>query len=130
MATFKLLLCSLLIIPHIVQATEVNNIPSEDQLRSLVKSYDLYTGKTGVTVAYIPIKRPCLNVVSQGKHKEFCVINEGIDLAKLPDGGSYILLTDVWDSGVSFEYRTYSYASKCSYILSEPKPECEEPYTN
>ncbi len=106
-------------------------LPSSHSIRELMQSYDNRTGKTGDTIAYIPINRPCLNVIHHGKSSEFCAINGGREnLAESDGAGFYISLNGVMDGLVSFDYNTMWYSSHCSYSVTDKKPECEEPYTN
>ncbi|MDE1231331.1 hypothetical protein [Vibrio aestuarianus] len=103
-------------------------IPPSNELRTLIKSYDNQTGKTGDNVAYIPIGKPCLNVVTNGKHYEYCVINENENLSNSDKQGFYITLKSVSKSDVSFSYDTLWYSMSCRIFTEDQKIECDEPY--
>lgn len=108
-----------------------DKLPSSLEIRELKQSYRNRTGDTGTLIAYIPIKKPCLNILSKSKHTEFCLIDSTTeDLSKSDKAGFFITLSSVGAESVSFEYHTMWYSKKCSYFISREKPTCEQPYTN
>ena len=107
-----------------------NNLPQSDNLRELKVNYTIQDG-VGITMAYIPIDRPCLNVLHGDVHREFCFIDsETEDLSKSNGDGFYISLNSVVSKRVSFEYNTYWYSKKCRYYIGKKNPTCDKPYTN
>lgn len=116
-------------------AVVAKNLPQSDNLRELKVSYTIQDG-VGKTMAYIPIDRPCLNVLSGDEYKEFCFIDsETEDLSKSNGDGFYISLDNVTNKIVSFEYNTLWYSKKCRYYIGRKNKErknpfCDEPYTN
>lgn len=107
-----------------------NQLPPSYELRDLKTNYTIQDG-VGETIAYIPIKKPCLNVLFGGTHKEFCFIDSTTeDLSKTEGAGFYISLDTVSSKSVSFEYNTYWYSKRCRYYLDSEKPTCDQPYTN
>lgn len=106
-------------------------LPPSSEIRELQQSYNNRTGETGTTIAYIPINKPCLNVVAEGEHKEFCFIDSTTeDLSKSDKMGFYISLSTTVSSAVAFEYNTLWYSKRCRYYVGKEIPTCDEPYTN
>ncbi|MGD8122953.1 hypothetical protein [Vibrio sp. TRT 2004] len=126
---YKSMFCCLVVFSNITLAS--NKLPNSLEIRELKQNYDNRTGNTGELIAYIPIKRPCLNVLSGEKHKEFCFIDSTTeDLSKSDGAGFFITLSIVANESVSFEYHTLWYSKRCSYFTFKEKPTCDEPYTN
>ncbi|HIF9137623.1 TPA: hypothetical protein ACX6QO_002135 [Photobacterium damselae] len=130
MNIFKFCYYVLLCIPFLVEANTKNELPSSYKIRELMQSYSNNSGIIGENIAYIPVDKPCLNVLSKGINKEFCFINENENLAKSNGAGFYISLKDVDKETVYFDYHTMWYDMRCSYSTSDKKPECEQPNTN
>ncbi|MEZ8576775.1 hypothetical protein BCU90_08755 [Vibrio lentus] len=118
------------IFSSVISANE--KLPSSLDIRELKQSYQNATGDTGKLIAYIPIKKPCLNVLSEDEHKEFCFIDGSTteDLSKSDKSGFFITLSSVGLESVSFEYHTMWYSTRCRYFTFREKPTCDEPYTN
>lgn len=108
-----------------------DKLPFSLDIRELKQSYDNRTGDTGTLIAYIPIKKPCLNVLSGEEHKEFCFIDSTTqDLSKSDGAGFYITLAGITNKRVYFDYNTLWYSKECDYLIGTEKPTCDEPYTN
>ena len=103
-------------------------VPPNDELRTLIKSYRNETGETGETIAYIPIKKPCVNGIFKGKHTEYCFINKGEDLSKSDKMGFYVTLKDAVNGSVTFSYDTLWYSQNCRIFLDKQKISCDKPY--
>ncbi|MCX9542319.1 hypothetical protein IG509_12550 [Vibrio cholerae] len=102
------------------------SIPSSSQLRSLLRSYDIQTANIGETIAYIPIEKPCLNLLARNEHYEYCVINEGENLSNGDKEGFFITLDSVSESSVSFSYNTIWYSVNCRLSISDKKIKCDK----
>lgn len=126
---YNSMLFCLLVLPSITLASI--NLPNSLDIRELKQNYDNRTGITGGLIAYIPINKPCLNVLSGEEHKEFCFIDSTTeDLSKSDGAGFFITLSTIANKSVSFEYHTLWYSKRCSYFTFEENPTCEQPYTN
>ncbi|MGD8232683.1 hypothetical protein [Vibrio sp. TRT 1302] len=126
---YKSMFCYLLYFSSITLASDT--LPTSLEIRELKQNYDNRTGNTGELIAYIPIKKPCLNVLSGEKHKEFCFIDSTTeDLSKSDGAGFFITLTNLSNERVSFEYHTLWYSKKCKYYIYKEIPTCDDPYTN
>ncbi|MCW8347426.1 MULTISPECIES: hypothetical protein [Vibrio] len=126
---YKSMFCVLVAFSSVTFASE--KLPSSSDIRELKQSYDNRTGKVGDLIAYIPTKKPCLNVLSKNKHVEFCFIDSTAeDLGKSDKAGFFITLSSIANESVSFEYHTMWYSKRCSYFTFEEQPTCEQPYTN
>ncbi len=102
------------------------SIPSSSELRSLLRSYDIQTGNISETIAYIPIEKPCLNLLARNEHYEYCVINEGENLSNGDKEGFFITLDSVSESSVSFSYNTIWYSVNCLLSITDKKIKCDK----
>ncbi len=102
------------------------SIPSSSELRSLLRSYDIQTGNISETIAYIPIDKPCLNLLARSEHYEYCVINEGEKLSNGDKEGFFITLDSVSESSVIFSYNTIWYSVNCLLSITDKKIKCDK----
>ncbi|NRD71799.1 hypothetical protein HQQ94_00720 [Shewanella sp. VB17] len=103
-------------------------VPPSDELRTLVKSYDNQNAITGITIAYVPIKKPCINIIYKGKHTEHCFVNKGEDLSNSDKMGFYVTLQNAVRDAVTFSYDTLWYSMNCRIFIDENKISCDKPY--
>ncbi|EGQ8409907.1 hypothetical protein GTP43_06175 [Vibrio cholerae] len=125
MNTFKYTIYFFILMIFSLQAVG-ESIPSSNQLRSLLRSFDIQTGNIGETMAYIPIEKPCLNLLARNEHYEYCVINEGENLSNGDKEGFFITLDSVSESSVSFSYNTIWYSVNCRLSTRDKVIKCDK----
>ncbi|EGR0479223.1 hypothetical protein [Vibrio cholerae] len=125
MNTFKKIIYCIILMMFSLQAVG-GSIPSSSELRSLLRSYDIQTGNISETIAYIPIDKPCLNLLARSEHYEYCVINEGENLSNGDKEGFFITLDSVSESSVIFSYNTIWYSVNCLLSITDKKIKCDK----
>ncbi|EOX3406408.1 hypothetical protein ACPFUG_003624 [Vibrio cholerae] len=125
MNTFKKIIYCIILMMSSLQAVG-GSIPSSSELRSLLRSYDIQTGNISETIAYIPIDKPCLNLLARSEHYEYCVINEGENLSNGDKEGFFITLDSVSESSVIFSYNTIWYSVNCLLSITDKKIKCDK----
>ncbi|EPO2918279.1 hypothetical protein ACT7SZ_001509 [Vibrio cholerae] len=125
MSTFKKIIYCIILMMFSLQAVG-GSIPSSSELRSLLRSYDIQTGNISETIAYIPIDKPCLNLLARSEHYEYCVINEGENLSNGDKEGFFITLDSVSESSVIFSYNTIWYSVNCLLSITDKKIKCDK----
>lgn len=109
---YKKFLCFSAILFSCVSYAEIN-IPPNNELRTLMKSYNNDTGETGGTIGYIPIKKPCVNFIYKNKYTEYCFVNKDEDLSNSDKMGFYVRLENISNGRLNFSYNTPWYSKYC-----------------
>ncbi|WP_286366110.1 hypothetical protein [Vibrio ordalii] len=105
-----------------------NEFPNRDNLIFLAKSYSDF--EVGSVIAYVPINKPCVNIVTSSNHYEFCDLNKKINnvnatLDKGAESGVWVIGLKVDISEVEFTYRTPYFDEVCTInLLDNNKLHC------
>ncbi|WP_254620546.1 hypothetical protein [Vibrio cholerae] len=103
-------------------------IPDKEELIFFARSYSDF--ESGSVVVYVPVNKPCINVISSGNNYEFCDLQKNINgvnatLDKGAESGIWVVGLKLDISMVEFTYRTPYFDEVCTIdLLNDNKLQC------
>ncbi|EJL8259365.1 TPA: hypothetical protein ACMDNL_002297 [Vibrio cholerae] len=103
-------------------------IPDRERLIFFARSYSDF--EIGGVVAYVPVNKPCVNVIISGNNYEYCELQKNINgvnatLDKGAESGIWVVGLKLDLSMVKFTYRTPYFDEVCTIdLLNGNKLQC------